>query len=300
MSATSPVQSTFSVSPSHKSGQGLMRWQPWTGGDWTQMGVIYGMGHGLVAPYYAFSPLNAWAAEWVRDTAQPWVIPDTPYNSWGNDDAIDSVDKSLGWLGAVDGQRCRDDKVFLAGASMGTLTTLNWARQHLDKVAAVALCVPAVSLADLHDRNVQGWKTEIETAYGGAAAYTAAVPTHDPLTYASELVGLPIKLWYSPDDPVIAPAKVEAFAAAVGAELVANPAGTGHDVMAAPAADVTAWFTAHTPARPEPYLGGLVGGVSFAADRFGIHAGAPYVDSAGPAAGEAAALGWVDGPVLVH
>ena len=297
---TPPVQSTYSVSPSHRAGQGLMRWQPWTATDFTQTGVIYGMGHGLVAPYYAFAPLNAWAVESVETAARPWVIPDTPFNSWGNDDAIDSVDKSLAWLGRPDGQRCRDDKVFLAGASMGTLTTLNWARTHLDKVAAVALCVPAVSLKDLHDRNVQGWKTEIETVYGGAAAYAAAIDTHDPLTYAAELVGLPIKLWYSPDDPVIAPAKVEAFATAVGAELVANPAGTGHDVMAAPAADVTAWFQAHVPTLPDQYLGGLVGATSYAPDRFGIHGAAPYVDAAGPVAGEAATLTWADGPVLTR
>jgi pimeloyl-ACP methyl ester carboxylesterase len=292
------ILATYSVSPSHKAGEGLMRWQPFEGNDWTDMGVIYGMGHGYSAPYYAFAPYDAWARDSVANAGRTWVIPNTSISSWGNDAAIDSVDKCATWLGSLAGGRCRDDKVFLAGASMGTLTTLNWARTHLDQVAAVALCVPAVNLADLHDRTALGWTTEIETAYGGHSAYLAALSTHNPAQFAADLAGLPIKLWYSPDDPIIDPAKVLAFAATVGAEVVANPTGTGHDVMAAPAADVTAWLSAHTPALASPYLGGLVDGTSYAPDRFGIHDTTPYVDSAGPAAGEAATLRWDGGAVL--
>ena len=240
----SPILSIYDIGRSHKPAvEGLLRWLPWRANDGTQLGVVQAGSHNAIAADYVFSPFDDWGRCSAK-ARRTHLIPATSPSAWGNDAAIDSVDKCATWLGTV---RCRTDKVFLAAASMGALAVLNWARTHLDQVAAVALCVPAVDLADLHDRTALGYQAEIEAAYGGHAGYLAALPTHNPTAFAADLASIPIKIWYSTNDPIIDPAKVQGFAATVGADLIVNPDPGGHDVTAAPGAHIAAWFDAHTP-----------------------------------------------------
>jgi predicted alpha/beta hydrolase family esterase len=129
----------------------------------------------------------------------------------------------------VSGIGAPSDKYLLYGASMGFCTLANWAWRNQSKVAAFAGVIPLCDLADVHDNNRDGFAAQIETAYGGLAAYQAAIGTHNPLTWASDLK-FPIKIWYSTDDPRTIPSATLAFAAASGAQLVSMGA-IGHTAV---------------------------------------------------------------------
>jgi predicted alpha/beta hydrolase family esterase len=137
----------------------------------------------------------------------------------------------------------KNDKVVLYGSSMGALVVLNWARANPASVAAIALVIPATDLRDLHDNAASrgaaaaGAAAEIETAYGGAAAYAAAATAHNPAENAASYRGLPMKIWYSGDDPTCLPSITTAFASGAGAEAQ-NIGNFGHGSNSAYAGSV--------------------------------------------------------------
>jgi acetyl esterase/lipase len=119
-------------------------------------------------------------------------------------------------------------KVILSGTSMGAMTAMVWARANLTQVKAACLFIPAVSAQAIYSRN-SFIASEIDAAYGGAAAWATARPNRDPLAFASELTSIPIKLWYSTNDPTILTSDVTDFAALSGAEVESMGAG-GHSL----------------------------------------------------------------------
>lgn len=148
--------------------------------------------------------------------------------TYGNDTAIERIGEAWDWL--PNQIACPTDKVLVIGESMGGCDVLNWVQRNLGVVAAVALMVPLVDLADVHDNNRGGLASEIETAYGGGAGYAAAVDAHNPLEFATDLAGIPIKIWNASNDTLIVPATVAAFAAASGAETV-DMGAVGHSIQ---------------------------------------------------------------------
>ena len=111
-------------------------------------------------------------------------------------------------------------------------------------VAAIALITPVVDVDDIHDNNRNGYAAEIEARYGGLAAFDAALPTHNPVAFAGQLAGIPIKVWISSNDPVVIPATVDAFAAGSGA-AVASLGAVGHTAGALDGADVASFLLPH-------------------------------------------------------
>lgn len=152
-------------------------------------------------------------------------------STWGNDATITTFDQVLNY--AVTGLGVRSDRIVLAGESMGTLGALNVAWRNTNRVAAIWLNLPIVSLAHFHD-DPTGFAGAIETAYGGFAGYTAALPTHDPGALLNEnaLIPVPMRLDYRYQDGLIRPADVTAYANYVGALAVGWPGvhADGHDL----------------------------------------------------------------------
>lgn len=176
----------------------------------------------------------------------PLISADLGGNVWGNDTAIARVGLSKTYLQgtAAYQPQAKAGGVFLVGGSMGAAAALNWARQNLSSVKAIALLIPAVDVDDIHDNNRNGYAAEIETAYTNLAGWDAAVSTHNPVTYAAELTGIPIKVWYSSSDPICVPATASAFATASGATLRSLGA-VGHTSATVDASEITDFFQAY-------------------------------------------------------
>lgn len=134
--------------------------------------------------------------------------------TWGNDIAQQKIADAKAYMQSNMG--AKSGGALLWAGSMGTLASLNFFRNNPTLVAAVAVGLPAVDMADIHDNNRSNLAISIETAYGGAAGYTAALPTHNPAQNTSSYIGQPIKLWYSSDDPIVIPSVVANFSSATG------------------------------------------------------------------------------------
>lgn len=118
-------------------------------------------------------------------------------------------------------------KVHLYGLSMGGACVLNWAKNNPTLVQSIALIIPAINLQRLYDDDPAdvGISAAIDTAYGGRPA-----DSENPVTYAADLDGIPIKCWYSTDDYFNTEVSdYTDFAAASGAELV-SMGNSGHDI----------------------------------------------------------------------
>lgn len=149
----------------------------------------------LAAAFYRFTSL---ATDWT----------------WGNDEVISRLSDLHSYSRTSHHFRWR---VHLLGASMGVPCILNWAVRNPKLVASIAGLIPAVDIQDIEDnhRVAPYGLPEPSSAYGERPP-----DAYNPRTYASELRGIPIKLWYSANDTVCVPETVEAFAEASGAELV--------------------------------------------------------------------------------
>lgn len=163
--------------------------------------------------------------------------------TWGNDVSIARVEALRSWLAGAYG--VDDASFFLVVVSHGAAIALNWARQHPELVEAVALVIPAVDVEDIRANNRgNNYQASIEAAYGDNATWQAQRATHNPMDYAGELTGLPIKAWYADDDPICLASRVDAFAAASGAERRSIGA-VGHDAATVDGDEVLAFLDGH-------------------------------------------------------
>lgn len=107
--------------------------------------------------------------------------------------------------------------VMVAGSG-GVAGMLNYAGANPSNVAAMVGIVPLVDLQDLYENRLPFsgvTQAEVDTAYGGDV--TASYATHDPsATGNAEALSLPLKLWYSDDDPAIPASTVTDYAARYG------------------------------------------------------------------------------------
>lgn len=161
---------------------------------------------------------------------------------WGSPTAVARTESLRAW--AATRGLFSPNKVVLFGVSMGALAALNYARAYPTKVAAIVLVTPVVSLSYYHDTHNGGSEAaQIETAYGGLAAYQAALPTSDPTAYIASL-GIPIKVWYSTSDPDIPVSLVQSFATAANAET-ASLGAVDHSAGALTGPEVMKFFRSH-------------------------------------------------------
>lgn len=92
------------------------------------------------------------------------------------------------------------------------------------------MTVPGTHIDNVHDENRSGLADEIEAAYGSAAAWETAKTTRDPISIATDLTAIPMRLWYSTDDTLCLPAEVTAFASLAGATATSIGAAGGHSI----------------------------------------------------------------------
>lgn len=162
-------------------------------------------------------------------------------DTWGNDTAIARTLEAQSYLQGVMGGTA--GQIALLGGSMGGLNAINYARAYPANVACLALIVPVVDLADMHDNNRGGLAASIETAYGGSSGYAAAVGTKNPAVNTSEIAALniPTRIWYSTSDTVTTTASQTTFGAAVGATMTSLGA-IGHSMSSIVPSQVSAFI----------------------------------------------------------
>lgn len=211
--------------------------------DGTQRGIIYCPGFNSNALTQTISPFSV-VPYALADAGIPVLSCDFGVggNQFGNDTSSTRV--AAAWTFFKSQFGVKTDKVGFIGGSMGSLTSLNWIQNNLATVSAWAGLIPATDLADLHDN--RGFSTQINTAYTNLAGYTAALATHSPIAYTtgSTFNGLPMKMWYSSDDPTVVLSTITAFASVTGAATV-NTGAHGHDASFTDPAQVVAFFKAN-------------------------------------------------------
>lgn len=193
---------------------------------------IFHHGRGNVAGDFVLSPNLA--LDRIAEAGVPLLIIDQGGAlSWGNSAARASINDAWAW--GIANLGVRADKVLHYCGSMGNLPCWNWIADNPGKTLGLVSSLPTIDLVALH--NNPTYTTEIETAYGGAAAYAAAETASDPnQRRAAILTGLgdaPVQLWYSTNDPLAPAATVESFADAVGIGLAErhNMGAAGHTFL---------------------------------------------------------------------
>lgn len=118
-------------------------------------------------------------------------------------------------------------KAILAGFSMGSLNALNWAGNNPTKTKSIWVAGP---LCDIESFITSGGKSAMDAAYGATWTEAAFGATSNPKTMATagKYNGIPIKIMYSSNDPVLAPATALAFGVQLGSPAI-NLGALGHD-----------------------------------------------------------------------
>lgn len=148
---------------------------------------------------------------------------------WGTDDSNAKI--TAAWQYMIDQFGVVSDKLVFAVGSGGLIDALNWVKANPGKCAAIGSAVGAISLTDIHDNNRDGRQVEIETVYGGLAAYNAVKTAKNPPDNASAFRDVAMRLVYSADDPICLASITEAFAASVGSNvLLENVGNHGHSL----------------------------------------------------------------------
>lgn len=158
--------------------------------------------------------------------------------TWGNDTGQARITDAFNYM--VTNHECSSDGFIGYGQSMGGPTMLNYMRLKPYNVVAFVGQVAGIGLKDLHDRSVANptdpvigaMGGSIEAAYGGTGGYNALIASHDPYTQilAHSILGIPMNLFVSDDDPVWTPAIANEFAATTGATL-SSLGSIGHAVL---------------------------------------------------------------------
>lgn len=204
--------------------------------DGSVRGVVVCQGHGAIGVNALTPGSGGYSSAFSCGSQFPTVCNNYSSNHhWGNDAAQTKVGDAITYLQGTLGAKA--GTVLLYGASMGGLLVLNYARNNPAKVAAVALGQPLVDLAYEHDNNIDGFASEIETAYGGASGYASAVASHDPIQHTASYIGVPMKVWYATNDASAITARQLVFIAATDCDS-SNLGAIGHSPPLVPGAEV--------------------------------------------------------------
>lgn len=159
---------------------------------------------------------------------------------WGNatqranmSSAVSAL-QSNGWFQA--------DPIHLYGGSAGGVCVLQWALANPSRVASIVLNITPVDLQSLYDRDALSLQSSIGTAYGGRPG-----DSDNPALRADEFTEIPMRIFYSNDDPVGLAAETELFITESGAEGI-NMGDQGHnwDTAFLNASSVSSFFWAHS------------------------------------------------------
>ncbi|HEU5395083.1 MAG TPA: hypothetical protein VFV36_09790 [Candidatus Methylomirabilis sp.] len=180
-----------------------------------------------------YTDLEAVAARGITVVAADLGNPLLP-DGWGNDTSIARLTEVISWAGSFLG--CTTTRVGLIGDSAGAATVLGWAWRNPSQVGAVSVRGAVTDIQQLYAINSLV-ETLVNNAYGGAAAWTAARATHDPILNTASLVTLKdrIRVYYSDGDTLVVPAsQVTPFTTAVGCRAVpVGGAGVDHGAVVA-------------------------------------------------------------------
>lgn len=162
--------------------------------------------------------------------------------TYGNATADAGMNDALTFLKA---NGANDTPVGLLGGSMGGAVAANWTRTHLASVACIAMLIPALDLEDIRSNNRGGFASSIESAYGGNTAWQATRLTRNPVEFAAALASIPIAIWYSTNDDVCLPARINAFADSHGNTELFSIGAVGHTAFVADGMEIANWMNQH-------------------------------------------------------
>lgn len=182
----------------------------------------------------------------------------TSQGTFGNDTAVTRLGQLKTFVqGASSPMQARGGPVRIVAGSGGCTAALNYARANPTSVAALFLICPLVDIEDFYNNWTNGGangtatapsgvtQAEIDTAYGGAAAFAAAMPSHNPIRSGNQavLAGIPIWLAYSTNDPYISVQKVLDYAALVPSAQAVSQGAVGHTGLGVNPSDVVQHFS---------------------------------------------------------
>ncbi len=162
--------------------------------------------------------------------------------TWGNDVGLGYMNDGVTYLQGTSGG-AKSGNILLYATSMGGVNALNYAKRNLSTVSAIALVCTPPDVEDVRANNRGGFtQASIETAYGNNSLWQTARPTRNPVEFASQLAAIPVRIWYTTDDPFVMTSCVDAFATAHGNTTKTNMGTGGHDFTLAPPNDVAGWL----------------------------------------------------------
>lgn len=151
----------------------------------------------------------------IRDYDFPVAACDVNQD-WGNATQRTRVESLRS--NAVSAFGFRNAPVHLIGLSMGTCAATMYAANNPTLVRSLSLILPAVNIQEIYDDNLlNDGRASLTAAYGGRPS-NAETPAYSSNT--AVLSKIPMRVYYSQDDPICTVASSEAFIAATGAEAV--------------------------------------------------------------------------------
>lgn len=206
-------------------------------------GVILLHGYNATASVFNsyYGPTNDMVPQLVRHGMTALAIDAGGSQNWGNAAAKSAITAAKSFLHSDLG--VPTGPVVLVGVSMGATVALNYAREFPSNVAGLALLYPACDLEDLIAAT-PSLETSINSTFGTTNAterepFNPAANPSDLLDVNGQLL-LPVRLWYSANDPTCRPGQVLAFADAIGAETT-NMGDQAHNVIGMDPVQVSSW-----------------------------------------------------------
>ncbi len=125
----------------------------------------------------------------------------------GNNTGLSAMES--GWTFLKNSGLCATDKVILSGASMGTLSTHRFAKEHPTEVSGITNWIPFVDIENGRTNDYLALRANINTAWGmpvgsyiGGSDQTPLPTDAKLLSYASALPPIPTHMWYSTGDVI--------------------------------------------------------------------------------------------------
>jgi dienelactone hydrolase len=133
-----------------------------------------------------------------------WGGPQT----YGNDTELAAME--AGWTYLKNSGLCAADKIILTGASMGTLSTHRFAKEHPTWVAGLNCWIPFLDIEAGRTNDWLSLRQYINPAWGmpvgsyiGSGVDETPLPANaKPLGYAAVMAPIPTHMWYSTADVI--------------------------------------------------------------------------------------------------
>lgn len=164
-------------------------------------------------------------------------------NTFGNDASLTSLSTAKTWLQSTG--MAASGGIVVLGGSMGSIVALNWARANPSSVLCVEVALPIADVEAVRAADRGGFQSEIETAYTNNAGWQTARPTHNPIEYAADISGIPIRLDVSSDDSVGSASEAQDFADEHGNTTLVVFGAAGHSYTGFTGIDPADWIEAN-------------------------------------------------------